>query len=49
MFVRAINPDILIEFMGRLTQSEPRKIVPLLDDLWMHNSKPVKQWLVAHD
>lgn len=49
MFEGAANADILIDFMGRLIKGAPKKIFLILDNLRVHHSKPVKQWLARHD
>ncbi len=48
MFEGAINADILIDFMGRLIKGAARKIFLILDNLRVHHSKPVKEWLSKH-
>jgi transposase len=48
MFDGAINADILIDFMGRLIKGAAKKIFLILDNLRVHHSQPVKQWLTKH-
>ena len=48
IFDGALNADILIDFLRRLTQDATRKIFLILDNLRVHPSKPVKQWLASH-
>jgi transposase len=48
IFERALNADILIDFLRRLTKDATRKIFLILDNLRVHHSKPVKQWLARH-
>jgi transposase len=45
----AINAAILIDFMGRLIKGAAQKIFLILDNLRVHHSKPVEQWLAEHD
>ena len=44
----ALNARILIDFMERLTGNREQKIFLVLDNLRVHHSKPVKQWLKEH-
>jgi transposase len=44
-FVDALNSDILIDFLRRLSKGAGRKIYLILDNLRFHHSKPVKAWL----
>jgi transposase len=48
MFEGSMNADILIDFMMRLVGDAKRKIFLILDNLKVHHSKPVKEWLVQH-
>lgn len=46
----AFNSDRLIEFLEALIKDmEGRKVFLILDNLRVHHSKPVKQWLVEHE
>ena len=47
-FDGALNSDILIDFLRRLIKDARRKIYLILDNLRVHNSKPVKAWLAEH-
>ena len=47
-FDRALNSDILIDFLRRLVKDAGRKIDLILDILRVHHSKPVKAWLAEH-
>jgi len=42
------NHERLIEFLKALIQQAGRKIFLVLDNLGVHHSKPVKQWLAEH-
>ncbi len=44
----AMNADLFIKFMGRLTKDAGRKVFLVVDNLRTHHSKPVKEWLDAH-
>lgn len=44
-----MNSDILIDFMMRLVNSATKKVFLVLDNLRVHHSKPVKEWLEKHD
>jgi transposase len=44
----AMNAKILAAFLERLTRNQPRKIFLILDNLRVHHSKLVKQWLASH-
>jgi transposase len=44
----ALNAKILTAFLERLTRKQPRKIFLILDNLRVHHSKVVKQWLAVH-
>jgi hypothetical protein len=48
IFDGALNSDILIDFLRRLIKGAPRKVFLVLDNLWVHHSKPVKEWLAKH-
>lgn len=48
IFEGALNADILIDFMQRLVRGARRKVYLILDNLRVHHSKPVKQWLAEH-
>jgi transposase len=49
IFAGAVNAGILMDFMGRLIQGASKKIFLILDNLRVHHSKSVKQWLGQHD
>ena len=42
------NADRLIEFLGHLLKSTPKKIFLIMDNLRTHHCKPVKAWFAAH-
>jgi transposase len=44
----ALNAKKLTTFLERLTRNQPRKIFLILDNLRVHHSKLVKQWLASH-
>jgi transposase len=45
----ALNSALLIKFMARLLkQAGGRKVVLILDNLRVHHSAPVKEWLAEH-
>ena len=48
IFEGALNADILIEFLKRLIRSAGRKVYLILDNLRVHQGKPVKAWLAEH-
>jgi len=49
MFYRgAMNAAVLLLFLDRLVHSCDTKVFLILDNLRVHHSKPVKEWLAAH-
>lgn len=48
IFDGALNADILIDFLRRLVKDASRKVYLILDNLRVHHSKPVKNWLAGH-
>ena len=48
IFSGALNAKILIGFLKRLTRHERRKLFLILDNLRVHHSQLVKQWLKAN-
>lgn len=48
IFEGALNSDILIDFLKRLIKGATKKVFLILDNLRVHHSKPVKQWLAKH-
>ena len=48
IFEGSTNADVLIDFMWRLTKDAKRKVILILDNLRVHHSKPVKEWLEEH-
>jgi transposase len=44
----AFNADRLIEFLGALIKDAKRKVLLILDNLRVHHSKPVKEWVAQH-
>ncbi len=49
IFDGALNSDILIDFLRRLIKGATRKVFLILDNLRVHHSKPVKEWLAKHE
>jgi transposase len=48
MYRDAMNSGLLIKFMTRLIRDSDRKVFLILDNLRVHHSKTVKQWLEDH-
>jgi transposase len=48
MYQDAMNSEILIKFMTRLTKDAGRKVFLMLDNLRVHHGKNVKKWLEEH-
>jgi transposase len=48
MYQDAMNSELLIKFMTRLTKDAGRKVFLILDNLRVHHIKSVKQWLEEH-
>lgn len=48
MYQHAMNSELLIKFMTRLTKDAGRKVFLILDNLRVHHGKNVKQWLDEH-
>lgn len=44
----ALKPKTLIKFMGRLVRDADRKVFLILDNLNVHKSRRVRQWLDEH-
>ncbi len=40
----AFNSDRLIEFLEAVIMDTAKKVFLVLDNLWVHHSKPVKAW-----
>lgn len=47
-FEGSMNADVLIDFMMRLVGDAKRKVFLILDNLKVHHSRPVKEWLALH-
>jgi hypothetical protein len=45
IFDGALNSGILIDFLRRLIKGATKKVFLILDNLRVHHSKPVKEWL----
>ena len=48
VFGGALNSAILLKFLRRLIKDASRKVFLVLDNLRVHHSKPVKEWLVQN-
>jgi transposase len=48
MYQNALTSDRLIAFMERVIQDSGSKVFLILDNLRVHHSKAVKQWVTAH-
>jgi transposase len=48
IFDGALNSDILIEFLRRLIKGAKKKVFLILDNLRVHHSLPVKEWLARN-
>ena len=48
VFAGALNAKILIRFLERLTSGQKQKIFLILDNLRVHHSKLVREWLEAN-
>ena len=44
-----MNAQTLIKFLGRLVKDTDQKVFLILDNLRVHHSKMVKEWLVGRD
>ncbi len=49
MYRDAMNSELLIKFMTRLTKDAGRKVFLILDNLRVHHSKKVAKWLGKHE
>jgi len=45
----SFNAAVFIKFTSRLIKGAKRKIILIVDNLWVHRSKPVKEWVAQHD
>ena len=48
VFQGALNSSILLTFLRRLVKDNGHKVFLVLDNLRVHHSKPVKEWLVQN-
>ena len=48
LYREAMNSKIMIKFLSRLVKDSPQKIFLIVDNLRVHHSKIVSQWLVQH-
>jgi transposase len=44
----AMNSQIFLRFLKRLVMDSPKKTFLIVDNLRVHHSKPVKEWLAEH-
>jgi transposase len=44
----AMNAELFVRFLKRLTKDQPRKIFLIVDNLKVHHSKVVQEWLEEH-
>ncbi len=49
IYENALNADTLIKFLKRLIKDAGRKVFLILDNLRVHHSKAVKEWLESHN
>ena len=49
MIAEAFNSDRLIEFLDVLIRDADRKVFLILDNLRVHDSKPVKAWVTERE
>lgn len=48
IYTGTMNADRLVEFLGQLIKNKEQKIFLILDNLRVHHSKVVKQWVEDH-
>ena len=48
MYKGTMTAEIFIEFLGRMMREEDRKICLIVDNMRVHHSKKVKEWLKKH-
>lgn len=48
LYKENMNAEKLIDFMGRLIRDVNKKVFLILDDLRVHHSRKVQEWLAAH-
>jgi transposase len=48
MYKGMMTSDIFIEFLGRMLPEEGRKTYLIVDNMRVHHSKKVKEWLKKH-
>lgn len=44
----AMNSQLFLRFLKRLVKDSPKKLFLIIDNLPVHHSKPLKEWLEAH-
>ena len=48
IYEQNMNAEVLVKFMRRLVKDRSKKVFLILDNLRVHHSKVVKQWLAEH-
>lgn len=48
VYRESFNAAVFIKFMGRLIKDTKRKVILIVDNLRVHHSKPVKEWVALH-
>ena len=48
LYKENMDSEKLIDFMGRLIRDAHKKVFLILDNLWVHHSKKVQEWLEKH-
>jgi hypothetical protein len=48
-FEYALNTNILIDFVKQLSRDYGRKTQLILDNLRVHRSKPLREWMAQHE
>lgn len=49
VYENALNAATMIQFLKRLIKDAPRKVFLILDNLRVHHSQAVKEWLESHE
>jgi len=48
IYQESMSSKVLLKFMNRLIMNANRKIFLILDNLRVHHSRPVNEWLTNH-
>ena len=48
VYRNAMNAAVMKKFLQRLVKDAGRKVFLIVDNLKVHHSKPVKEWLAVH-